>query len=303
MYRRVGRYRVAVQYFKMSQVHLSSTGAVSLDLRLPNGQRISNSTDPGFSEAKEMDPDLLKQPHSHFETLSLPNRPLPPPAPRFGNPVPISLGGFLLANTPATIMLLGWHGAGGDSGNESASIGAFFFLGGALMYLGGIGEWLQGNTFSAVVDLTLGGYFAASAATLTPFFNSPAAYGNENSYYSSYAMFEIFMGVLLMFYTVAALRTNFCLVAIFACFTVCFPCIAASYFLRADGKIESANFWRKAGAMFSLVGSVIVWYVVSESSLKARSHTSGQNTDRLFRSGSLRYSMPSTSRLSYRWAT
>jgi len=83
------------------------------------------------------------------------------------------------------------------------------------------------------------------------------------------------MGVLLMFYTIAALRTNICLVAILACFTVCFLCIAASYFLRADGNVESADFWRKAGAMFSLVGSVIVWYLVITRTGNAHASGSG----------------------------
>lgn len=38
----------------------------------------------------------------------------------FGNPTPVALAGFLLANTPATIMLMGWRGAGSGVGNASA---------------------------------------------------------------------------------------------------------------------------------------------------------------------------------------
>lgn len=40
----------------------------------------------------------------------------------FGNPTPVALGGFLLANTPATIMLMGWRGAGGGTGSTSAGV-------------------------------------------------------------------------------------------------------------------------------------------------------------------------------------
>lgn len=65
----------------------------------------------------------------------------------FGNPTPVALGGFLLANTPATIMLMGWGGAGGDAGNAAAGVGTFYFLGAVLLYAGGIGEWILGNTF------------------------------------------------------------------------------------------------------------------------------------------------------------
>jgi uncharacterized protein len=47
----------------------------------------------------------------------------------FGNPTPVALGGFLLANTPASIMLMGWGGAGGGTGNAAAAIGTYYFLG------------------------------------------------------------------------------------------------------------------------------------------------------------------------------
>ena len=63
----------------------------------------------------------------------------------FGNPTPIALGGFLLANSPATLMLMGWGGAGGGSGDASAGTGTYYFLGGILLYFGGIGEWILGK--------------------------------------------------------------------------------------------------------------------------------------------------------------
>lgn len=78
----------------------------------------------------------------------------------FGNPTPIALAGFLLANTPASIDLMGWGGAGGKTGNTSAGIGAYYFLGAVLLYSGGIGEWILGNTFPAVVFFTFGGFWA-----------------------------------------------------------------------------------------------------------------------------------------------
>lgn len=78
----------------------------------------------------------------------------------FGNPTPVALAGFLLANTPASIDLMGWGGAGGGTGNASAGIGTYYFLGAVLLYAGGIGEWILGNTFPAVVFFTFGGFWA-----------------------------------------------------------------------------------------------------------------------------------------------
>jgi hypothetical protein len=48
-----------------------------------------------------------------------------------------ALIGFLLSLTPLSWTLMGWRGAGGSG---AASIGWYFFAGGMLMVLGGIGE-------------------------------------------------------------------------------------------------------------------------------------------------------------------
>ena len=59
------------------------------------------------------------------------------------NPTPLALLGFLLSLSPLSWDLMGVRGAGG---NGAASIGAYFFMGGLLMLLGAIGEFLLGNT-------------------------------------------------------------------------------------------------------------------------------------------------------------
>jgi len=177
------------------------------------------------------------------------------------------LAGFLLANSPATIMLLGWHGAGGGTGNESAAIGMFFYLGCLLEIPCAIGEWINGETFNAAVFLILGGYFGAAGAVLVPFYNAIGGHGNDAAadaaYHESYAMLLIFMTVLLLFFTIASIRLDVCHVVLFACFTLCFPCLAAFYFHIADGNADAAKAARLWGASFSAMGTVILWYLVS----------------------------------------
>ena len=180
---------------------------------------------------------------------------------KFANPTPIALGGFLLANTPATIMLMGWGGAGGGAGNAAAGTGTFFFLGAILLYFGGIGEWILGNTFPATVFFTFGGFWGAFGASLTPFFNAINGYESPADFYNSFAMFLIFMAVLCFFYMIAALRTNICLVLILACFCVTFPCLAASYFAGARGQMAKSNSTRIVGAAFAFAASLIAWYL------------------------------------------
>ncbi|CAK1361529.1 Protein alcS [Cercospora beticola] len=167
-----------------------------------------------------------------------------------------------LANTPAAIDLIGWGGAGGGTGNASAGTGAYFFLGAVLLYAGGIGEWILGNTFPAVVFFTFGGFWGAFGATLTPFFNVINGYNDDSpAFYRSFAMFLMWMAVLCLLYAIAAIRTNICLVAILLCFVVTFPCLTASYFYAADGLVALSNTTRIAGGYFSFIASIIAWYL------------------------------------------
>lgn len=248
----------------------------------PNARR--DSTLVKASEIEEME-DVLKPSPSHFEKLYL--QPEQAVAGKlrltFANPTPIALVGFLLANTPATIDLMGWHGAGADVGNADAGTGSYFFFAAILLYVGGMGEWILGNTFPAVIFLyvfrhnsvclyllmrtvsSFGGFWGTFGATLTPFFNAIKGYGNDVAgFYDSFAMFLIFMAVLCFFYMIAALRTNLCLVLVLLCFTVTFPCLAASYFYAASGVGPSTS-CRVVGGAFAFIASLIAWYLVRDS--------------------------------------
>ena len=97
-------------------------------------------------------------------------------AQRFGNPTPLALLGFLLSLSPLSCELMGWRGAGGDG---IATVGAYYFIGGFLMSLGGILEFFLGNTFSFVVFCSFGGFWFTLGATLTPAFNSYGEYASN----------------------------------------------------------------------------------------------------------------------------
>ncbi|RMZ09878.1 hypothetical protein D0864_01405 [Hortaea werneckii] len=189
----------------MSELHFCSPDGLSLKLSLP-----SESTDLAPEYRSTVSPQTPRKPTYSQTPTPLPSTPVSPASsPRFGNPTPVGLCGFLLANTPATIMLLGWGGAGGNNGNQSAAIGAYFYLGCLLEIICGIGEWINGETFNATVFLVLGGYFGASAAVMVPFYNAVGGYGTdvdaaEAAYYASYATFLIFMAVVLPFFTIAS---------------------------------------------------------------------------------------------------
>uniref|UniRef100_A0A093VI90 Protein alcS n=1 Tax=Talaromyces marneffei PM1 TaxID=1077442 RepID=A0A093VI90_TALMA len=92
---------------------------------------------------------------------------------QLGNPTPLALGGFVITTTPLSCALMAWRGAGG---NGLAFIGSFVFLGGLLVLITSILEFILGNTFSCVVFGTVGSFWLAYAATMIPSFNAVAPY-------------------------------------------------------------------------------------------------------------------------------
>lgn len=203
------------------------------------------------------------------------------------NPTPIALGGFLLANTPATIDLMGWTGAGAGTGNAAAGTASYYFYGGLLLLFGGIGEFIIGNTFPATVFFTFAGFWFTFGGTLTPFYaaissyTTPSGQPDPAGFYDSFAYFLIWMGmrssrspplgsqilirlstaVLCLIYMVAALRTNVILVFVLFTFVVAFPFLAASYFAGAAGHASKSKNCRVTGGAFAFIGSMAAWYL------------------------------------------
>lgn len=54
--------------------------------------------------------------------------------------------------------------------------GSYFFFGGLLMFVGGMLEWVLGNTFPSVVFTTFGAYWLSFGATLNPSFAAFSSY-------------------------------------------------------------------------------------------------------------------------------
>lgn len=74
-----------------------------------------------------------------------------------------ALGGFLLALTPLSNILLGWRGSGVIGASD---VGAYLFFGGMLMTVGGVLEFVLGNTFPSVVFTTFGAFWLTYGSEL-----------------------------------------------------------------------------------------------------------------------------------------
>ncbi|KAK0388012.1 hypothetical protein NLU13_4256 [Sarocladium strictum] len=190
----------------------------------------------------------------------------------FGNPTPLAIAGFIVSSTPLACDLMGWRGAGGSG---AASIGGFYFLGGLLLFVGALFELLLGNTFSAVVFATYGGFFFSFAATLTPAFAAFSTYAAEpltapgqglatTGFNASFGFWLLFMGIITLVYLVCSLRTNIAFVVLFISLTICFELLAAAYFLNAADIVANASSANKlvvGGGACLFVTSLAGWWI------------------------------------------
>lgn len=187
----------------------------------------------------------------------------------FGNPTPLALVGFLLSLTPLSWTLMGWRGAGGSG---AASTGWFFFAGGMLMTLGGIGEWILGNTFPFVVFTSFGAFWLGYGATLQPFYNAYGAYKTPNVASSTglesvgfnvgVAYFMICMGILCLVFLVCSIRTNLIFFLIFFTLVPAFGLLAGTFLHTAAGNMAIAAKCQEAAGAFAFVTCLLGWYIL-----------------------------------------
>nr|OQO23392.1 hypothetical protein B0A51_08943 [Rachicladosporium sp. CCFEE 5018] len=104
----------------MGDLHLTSPN-FTLDVRL---KEPPPETIPDYRSSYTDDPNAISEIGPSFKPISHFQR--SPPVPQtlsttYADPTPIALAGFLLSNMPSTVMLLGWGGAGGGTGNETTA--------------------------------------------------------------------------------------------------------------------------------------------------------------------------------------
>ncbi|KAF2996667.1 hypothetical protein E8E13_004038 [Curvularia kusanoi] len=186
----------------------------------------------------------------------------------FGNPTPLALCGFLLSLMPLSWTLMGWRGAGGSG---SASIGWYYFAGGLLMVLGGVGEWILGNTFPFVVFTSFGAFWLGYAATLQPIYGAYGNYANPNSAESTglesvgfnvgIAYFMIAMAILCTVYLICSMRTNLVFFLIFFTLIPAFGLLAGTFLHAAKGNARIASKCQEAAGAFTFVTCLLGWYI------------------------------------------
>nr|DAA06456.1 TPA_inf: GPR1/FUN34/YaaH-class plasma membrane protein [Aspergillus clavatus] len=167
---------------------------------------------------------------------------------QMGNPTPLALGGFVITTTPVSCCLMGWAGA---SGAGIAFTGPIIFLGGGLLVLTSILEFILGNTFPCVVFGTIGAFWFAFGSTMLPAFNAAAPYSASTTdtvaglaapgFLNTYAFLFISMAVLMVIFMICATRTNVVYVVIFATLIIVFVLLSGAYWRLGVADATAGN--------------------------------------------------------------
>jgi len=123
--------------------------------------------------------------------------------------------------------------------------GSYYFFGGLLLVLGGLLEFILGNTFPSVVFTSYGAFFLSFAATLQPFYYAYGLYAPPGAsetaglttvgFTSSFAFFLIFIAVLSLIFLILSIRTNIVFVIIFFTLVIFFTLLSGVYWQSANG--------------------------------------------------------------------
>ncbi|KAM5341497.1 hypothetical protein ACJ41O_014528 [Fusarium nematophilum] len=191
----------------------------------------------------------------------------------FGNPTPLALVGFLLSLMPLSCDLMGWRGAGNFG---AATIAVYFFMGGLLMLISGIMEWVLGNSFPSIVFCSFGGFWLSFAGTLNPSFAAFSSYAPPDAaspaegmatrgFNASLGFWLIAVGMLAIIYLICALRTNVVFVIIFVSLIPALFLLAGAFWVLADdyvGNAALANRLFVAAGACVFVTSMAGWYIL-----------------------------------------
>ncbi|KAJ5382202.1 GPR1/FUN34/yaaH protein [Penicillium concentricum] len=192
-----------------------------------------------------------------------------PLAKKVGNPTPLALGGFVITTTPLSCCLMAWRGA---SGNGIAFIGPIVFLGGLLLLITSILEFIIGNTFPCVVFGTIGGFWFAFAATMIPAFNAAAPYSSSGTdtaaglaseaFMNTYAFLFITMAVLMLIFLICSTRINVVYTVIFLFLLVVFLLLSSAYWQLGQGNAAIGDRCVKGAGASLFVASLLGFYLL-----------------------------------------
>jgi uncharacterized protein len=176
-----------------------------------------------------------------------------PAEPRFADPGPLGLAAFAL-----TTFVLSFANAGIVAGAGTAVLGLALFYGGLCQLIAGIWEFANKNTFGATAFCSYGGFWLA-------FWYLVSSKGDVAAGGGGVGLFLIAFGIFTLYMTVASLKTNAALIAVFAALTL-------TYFALGIGAAADSKAITHVGGYLGIITALLAWYasfaIVTNSTFK-----------------------------------
>lgn len=173
----------------------------------------------------------------------------PPPAPPSGgiaDPAPLGLAGFAM-----TTFILSFANANliSEKGTGNFVLGLALFYGGIAQFLAGMWEYRRGNTFGATAFSSFGAFWLTEWG-IAHFGTGGDAHKTEGLFLFAWFIFTAYM-------TVAALRTNGAVLAVFVLLTVTFLLLAIGAWQNAS---NPPALFTRLGGWVGIATALAAWY-------------------------------------------
>ncbi|KAG6810795.1 hypothetical protein H0H92_010307 [Tricholoma furcatifolium] len=189
--------------------------------------------------------------------------PAPAPRPRKSIANPGTLGLFSFAST--TLILSLYNISTRGISHPNVVVGMAIFCGGLAQLLAGMWEFPTGNTFGASAFTSYGAFWMSYATILIPGSGIISAYTDANELASALGIYLTCWTLVTFFLLIGAAGKNVAFIALFACLTVTFACLAAGEF---TGSVNAT----KAGGVIGVVTAFIAYYTGLSELLSAEEH-------------------------------
>lgn len=169
----------------------------------------------------------------------------PAPETAVADPGPLGLAGF----AATTFVLSSFNAHLIDANLEAVVLPLALFYGGLVQLLAGMWEFRKGNTFGATAFGSYGAFWLSYAAYAKFVAGSLPA----DTAHQATGLFLLIWAIFTVYMTIAALRTNGALLAVFVALSATFIVLTIAQFAESTGTT-------KVGGWLGLVTAVLAWY-------------------------------------------
>jgi succinate-acetate transporter protein len=178
--------------------------------------------------------------------------------PTHADPAPLGLAGFAL-----TTLLLSFVNANiiKESGAILVVLGLAAFYGGLAQFIAGVLEWRRGNTFGLMAFCSYGAFWLSYYWIVT---HLSAAAGDVHQ---AIGLYLIGWCIITAYLTLASLRTNLAVVAVFVLLTVTFLLLGIGAF---QNDTPSPDTMTKIGGWFGIITAAAAFYASAATVVNAQ---------------------------------